>query len=89
MTKYRRTRAKKTKTRRRKTMTRRRNQKGGFGESIIEPVKNTSKSVINSAENGLTKITDVIGNAATSIKNYFSNTSSTNYAGGKRRRRRR
>ena len=78
-----------------KTRTRRRTQKGGFGESIIEPVKNTSKSVINSAENGLTKITDVIGNAANSIKDYFSktsstsSTSSTNYVGGKRRRRRR
>ena len=74
-----------------RSRTRRRNQKGGFGESIIEPVKNTSKSVINAAENGLTKVTDVIGNAATSIKNYFSNTSATsatNYVGGKRRRRR-
>jgi hypothetical protein len=70
-------------------MTKRRTQKGGFGESIIEPVKNTSISLINAAENGLTKINDVIGNAATSIKNYFSNTSytsSTNYVGGKRRR---
>ena len=95
MTKYRRTRVKRTKRTRTKTRTRRRTQKGGFGESIIEPVKNTSKSVINAAENGLTKVTDVIGNAATSIKNYFSNTSSTsatsstNYVGGKRRRRRR
>ena len=90
MTKYRRTRVKRTRTKRKTgTRTRRRTQKGGFGESIIEPVKNTSKSVINSAEIGLTKITDVIGNAATSIKNYFSNTSSTNYVGGKRRRRRR
>ena len=87
MTKYRRTRAKRTK--RTKTRTRRRTQKGGFGESIIEPVKNTSISVINAAENGLGKVTNVIGNAANSIKNYFTNTSSTNYStGGKRRRRR-
>jgi hypothetical protein len=87
MTKHRRTRVKKTRVKR--TKTRRRTQKGGYGESIIEPVKRTSISVINAAENGLTKVTDVIGNAATSIKNYFSNTSSTNYVGGKRRRRRR
>ena len=80
MTKNRRTRTKRR--------TRRRTQKGGFGESIIEPVKNTSKSVINAAESGLTNVTSFFGNAATSIKNYFSNTSSTNYVGGKRRRRR-
>ncbi len=66
-----------------RTMTRRRTQKGGFGESIIEPVKNTSKNVINAAENGLGKVTNVIGNTANSIKQYFAS-----FVGGKRRKRR-
>ena len=60
-----------------------------IGGAISGGVKNTSKSVINAAESGLTNVTSFFGNAATSIKNYFSNTSSTNYVGGKRRRRRR
>ena len=71
--------------------TRRRTQKGGFGESIIEPVKNTSISVINATENGLTKVTDFLGNTWSSTKNAWNNLFSTNtsYIGGNRRRKRR
>ncbi len=85
MTKHRRTRN------RNKNRRRRRTQKGGFGESIVEPIKNTSINVINATENGLTKVTDFFGNTWASTKNALSNLFSTNtsYIGGKRTRRRR
>ena len=86
MTKHRRTRNKNRRTRRR-------TQKGGFGESIVEPIKNTSINVINATENGLTKVTDFLGNTWASTKNTLSNLFSTNTSyisyGGKRTRRRR
>jgi hypothetical protein len=86
MTKHRRTRNKNRRTRRR-------TQKGGFGESIVEPIKNTSINVINATENGLTKVTDFLGNTWASTKNALSNLFSTNTSaisyGGKRTRRRR
>jgi hypothetical protein len=85
MTKHRRTRNKNRRTRRR-------TQKGGFGESIVEPIKNTSINVINATENGLTKVTDFLGNTWASTKNALSNLFSTNTSyisyGGKRTRRR-
>ena len=83
-----------TKHRRIKNKTRKRNQKGGFELStVVDPIKNTSISAVNAAENGLTKATDFFGNAWSSTKNAWSNffstnTSSTSYIGGKRRRRR-
>jgi hypothetical protein len=88
MTKHRRTRTK-TRTKNRR-QTRKRTQKGGFGESFIEPIKNTSKRILDVTENGLTKVSNIIGNTASSIRNYFSNsnTNAISY-GGKRRRRRR
>jgi hypothetical protein len=78
----------------RRTKTKRRIQKGGFELStIVDPIKNTSISAANATENGLTKVTDFFGNTWSSTKkawsNLFStNTNSTSYIGGKRRRRR-
>jgi hypothetical protein len=92
MTKHRRTRTKTRTKNRRQTKTRRRTQKGGFGESFIEPIKNTSKRILDVTENGLTNIYNGIGNTASSIRNYFSNTNTNTNAisyGGKRRRKRR
>ena len=83
-----------TKHRRIKNKTRKRTQKGGFElSSVVDPIKNTSISAVNAAENGLTKASDFFGNAWSSTKNAWSNffstnTSSTSYIGGKRRRRR-
>ena len=83
-----------TKHRRINNKTRKKTQKGGFELStIVEPIKNTSISVVNATENGLTKVNDFFGNAWSSTKNAWSNffstnTSSTSYTGGKRRRRR-
>ena len=83
-----------TKHRRINIKTRKRTQKGGFELSnIVDPIKNTSISAVNAAENGLTKASDFFGNAWSSTKNAWSNffstnTSSTSYIGGKRRRRR-
>ena len=83
-----------TKHRRINIKTRKRTQKGGFELSnIVDPIKNTSISVVNAAENGLTNATGFFENAWSSTKNAFSNffstnTSSTSYTGGKRRRRR-
>lgn len=88
MTKHRRTRTKTRTKNRRQTKTRRRPQKGGFGESFMEPIKNTSKRILDVTENGLTNVSNVIGNTASSIRNYFSNSNAISY-GGKRRRRRR
>ena len=89
MTKHRRTRTRTKNRRQTKTRTRRRTQRGGFGESFMDPIKNSSKRILDVTENGLTNIYNGIGNTASSIKNYFSNMSSTGSTGGKRRRRRR
>ena len=90
-----------TKHRRINIKTRKRTQKGGFELSnIVEPIKNTSISVVNAAENGLTNASVFFENAWSSTKNawsstknafsnfFYTNTSSTSYTGGKRRRRR-
>ena len=74
--------------------TRKRNQKGGFElSSVVDPVKNTSINAINSAENGLTNVSNFFGNAWASTKNkwnnLFSTSSSTSYVGGKRNTRKR
>jgi len=80
-------------TKRTNRRTKRRIQKGGFELStIVDPIKNTSISAANATENGLTKVTDFFGNTWSSTKKAWSNlfctnTSSTSYIGGKRRRR--